>query len=110
QELSTDANADLDITLIGEDTDNDPIQFEIVSSPADATLNNFDSAKGTVTYSPEMNYTGNDSFSFKVVDDKNDESNVATVSIEVKGATENILSKESTLVANGSAVVANESS
>ena len=83
QELSTDANSDLDITLIGEDTDNDPIQFEIVSSPAGATLNNFDNAKGIVTYSPEMNYTGNDSFSFKVVDDKGAESNNAIVSVDV---------------------------
>lgn len=83
QELSTDANRDIDITLVGEDTDNDPIQFEIVSNPADATLNNFDSSKGTVTYSPEMNYTGNDSFSFKVIDDNDVESNTATVSVEV---------------------------
>jgi hypothetical protein len=83
QELSTDANTDIDITLVGEDTDNDPIQFEIVSNPADATLNNFDNAKGTVTYSPEMNYTGNDSFSFKVIDDKGVESNTAIVSVEV---------------------------
>jgi hypothetical protein len=83
QELSTDANTDIDITLVGEDTDNDPIQFEIVSNPADATLNDFDNAQGTVTYSPEMNYTGNDSFSFKVVDDKRLESNTAIVSVEV---------------------------
>jgi len=46
-------------------------------------LNNFDSAKGTVTYSPEMNYTGNDSFSFKVVDDRGFESNNAIVSVDV---------------------------
>ncbi|HEY7696433.1 MAG TPA: Ig-like domain-containing protein, partial [Nitrososphaeraceae archaeon] len=83
QELSTDANMDIDITLTGEDIDNDPIQFEIVSSPTDATLNDFDNTKGTVTYSPEMNYTGNDSFSFKVIDDKSVESNFATVSVEV---------------------------
>jgi hypothetical protein len=83
QELSTDANRDIDITLTGEDIDNDPIQFEIVSSPTDATLNDFDNTKGTVTYSPEMNYTGNDSFSFKVIDDKSVESNFATVSVEV---------------------------
>jgi len=83
QEFSTDANTDIDITLVGEDTDNDPIQFEIVSNPADATLNDFDNAKGTVTYSPEMNYTGNDSFSFKVVDDNGVESNTAIVSVEV---------------------------
>jgi hypothetical protein len=83
QELSTNANTDIDITLVGEDTDNDPIQFEIVSNPADATLNDFDNAKGTVTYSPEMNYTGNDSFSFKVIDDNGVESNTAIVSVEV---------------------------
>ena len=110
QEFSTDANTDIDITLVGEDTDNDPIQFEIVSDPADATLNDFDNAKGTVTYSPEINYTGNDSFSFKVVDDNGVESNVATVNVEVKETTENILTKESAVMANESSVVANESS
>ncbi len=110
QELSTDANSDIDITLVGEDTDNDPIRFEIVSNPADATLNNFDSSKGTVTYSPEMNYTGNDSFSFNVIDDNDVESNVATVNVEVKETTENILTKESAVMANESSVVANESS
>src|SRR5687768_12280220 len=109
QELSTDSNMDIGITLVGEDTDNDPIQFEIVSNPADATLNDFDNAKGTVTYSPEMNYTGNDSFSFTVTDDKGVESNVATVNVEVKPTTENIL-KESAVMANESSVVANESS
>jgi hypothetical protein len=83
QNTSVSINNQLNITLIGEDADNDPIQFEIVSSPADATLNNFDSAKGTVTYSPEMNYTGNDSFSFKVVDDRGFESNNAIVSVDV---------------------------
>jgi hypothetical protein len=46
-------------------------------------LNNFDNAKGTVTYSPEMNYTGNDSFSFKVIDDKGMESNNAVISVQV---------------------------
>ena len=110
QELSTDVNTDIDITLVGEDTDNDPIQFEIVSNPADATLNDFDNAKGTVTYSPEMNYTGNDSFSFKVIDDNGVESNVATVNVEVKETTENILTKESAVMVNESFVVANESS
>jgi hypothetical protein len=102
QELSIDANNNVDITLVGEDTDNDPIQFEIVSNPADATLNNFDMAKGTVTYSPEMNYTGNDSFSFKVIDDKGGQSNVAAVSVEVKETTANIMIKESTVIANES--------
>jgi hypothetical protein len=83
QNVSVSTNNQLNITLIGEDIDNDPIQFEIVSNPTDATLNDFDNAKGTVTYSPEMNYTGNDSFSFKVIDDKGVESKNAMVSVEV---------------------------
>jgi hypothetical protein len=110
QELSTNANVDIDITLVGEDTDDDPLQFEIVSNPADATLNNFDNAKGTVTYSPEMNYTGNDSFSFKVIDDKGVESNIATVRVEVKETAENVLTKQSAVMDNESSVVANQSS
>src|SRR5688500_20058326 len=83
QNTSVSTNNQLNITLTGEDTDNDPIQFEIVSNPADATLNDFDNAKGTVTYSPEMNYTGNDCFSFKVVHDNGVESNTAIVSVDV---------------------------
>ncbi|MFN2435002.1 MAG: Ig-like domain-containing protein, partial [Nitrososphaeraceae archaeon] len=84
QTASVDKNNQLNITLTGEDADNDPIQFVIVSSPTDATLDNFDKAKGTVTYAPGLDYIGNDSFSFKVTDDKSVESSSATVSVEVK--------------------------
>ena len=84
QSLSVDANDKIDIAFVGEDADNDPIQFAIVSNPADATLDNFDITKGTVTYIPKTDYVGNDSFAFKVIDDKGAESNTATVNVTVK--------------------------
>ncbi len=84
QKVSVDANDNVKITLKGNDADNDPIQFAIVSEPSDATLHNFDMSKGTVTYVPEKDYTGNDSFTFDVADDKGEKSNVATVNVDVK--------------------------
>jgi hypothetical protein len=84
QNEATDKNNQLNITLSGKDDDNDPIQFAIVSNPTDASLDNFDTTKGTLTFVPKTDYIGNESFAFKVTDDKGVESNVATVSIEVK--------------------------
>ena len=84
QDLSIQMNEKADITLTGKDHDNDPIQFAIVSNPTDASLDNFDTTKGTLTFVPETDYIGNESFAFKVIDDKEVESNVATVSVEVK--------------------------
>jgi hypothetical protein len=83
QGLSVDANDKVVIALVGTDADNDTIQFAIVSNPSDASLDNFDTSKGTVTYTPELDYVGNDSFAFKVIDDKAAESNTATVNVAV---------------------------
>ncbi|HEY7227025.1 MAG TPA: tandem-95 repeat protein, partial [Nitrososphaeraceae archaeon] len=90
QSLTVVANDKMDITLVGDDSDKDPIQFAIVSNPSDASLNNFDVTKGTVTYTPQADYVGNDSFGFKVIDDNGAESNVATVSLDVKATTADI--------------------
>jgi hypothetical protein len=84
QSLSVDTNDKIVIALVGTDADNDPIQFAIVSNPSDASLDNFETTKGTVTYTPEPDYIGNDSFTFKVIDDKALESDIATVNVDVK--------------------------
>ena len=84
QDLSIHMNEKADISLTGKDDDNDPIQFAIVSDPTDASLDKFDTTKGTLTFVPKTDYIGNESFAFKVIDDKGNESNVATVSVEVK--------------------------
>jgi Bacterial Ig domain len=83
QSLSINTNDTIDITLVGDDADNDTIQFAIVSNPSDASLDNIDLTKGTVTYIPQTDYVGNDTFAFKVIDDKGAESNTATVSVNV---------------------------
>src|SRR6185312_4457893 len=82
QDLSIHMNEKTEITLTGKDDDNDPIQFAIVSNPTDASLDNFDTTKGTLTFVPETDYVGNESFAFKVIDDKGMESNEATVSVK----------------------------
>jgi large repetitive protein len=90
QSLTVDANNKIDVALVGDDADNDTIQFAIVSNPSDASLDNFDMAKGTVTYTPHLDYVGNDSFAFKVIDDKAVESNIATVNVDVKATTKEL--------------------
>jgi hypothetical protein len=90
QSLSVDANDKIDIALVGGDADNDTIQFAIVSNPADATLDNFDITKGTLTYIPQTDYVGNDSFTFKAIDDKGAESDTATVNVDVTAPSTNI--------------------
>src|ERR1044072_2749846 len=87
QDLSIHMNEKTEITLTGKDDDNDPIQFAIVSNPTDASLDNFDSIKGTLTFVPETDYAGNESFAFKVIDHKGMESNAATVSVKVSSRT-----------------------
>ncbi len=85
QDVSVDANDNVKITLKGNDDDkDDEIEFEIVSDPSHGELDNFDKSDGTVTYTPEEEYSGDDKFEFKVIDEKGAESDKASVEIEVK--------------------------
>src|SRR6188508_693325 len=85
QKVSVDANDKVKITLEGNDDDkDDKIQFDIVSDPSHGKLDNFDKSDGTVTYIPEQDYSGDDGFKFKVIDDKGEQSDKASVEIEVK--------------------------
>jgi hypothetical protein len=83
QNLETDENAPLAINLKGADVDNgDKITYSIVSEPSEGQLNNFNKDNGIVRYTPNTDFTGEDSFSFKVNDGKVD-SNTANVNIIV---------------------------
>lgn len=71
QTVSTDEDTPLALNLTGNDGDPEAIQtltFEIVQPPAHGTLIGFDAATGTVTYQPSANYSGPDSFVFRVID------------------------------------------
>jgi PKD repeat protein len=73
------------ITLTGSDVDGDPLTFIIVSNPTKGTLSGTGASR---TYTPNLNYNGSDSFTFKVNDGKVD-SNIATVSITVTAVNDN---------------------
>ncbi|TMA82411.1 MAG: tandem-95 repeat protein, partial [Deltaproteobacteria bacterium] len=93
QTVVTVEDAPIVITLSASDVDNSTLSFSIVTNPTNGSLgaipapNCVASGAGsectaTVTYSPAANFSGSDSFTFKVNDGSLD-SNVATVSITV---------------------------
>ncbi|KKP51745.1 hypothetical protein A3K01_03975 [candidate division WWE3 bacterium RIFOXYD1_FULL_43_17] len=68
------------ITLTGSDVDGDSISYIIVDNPSNGSLGSIVGSQ--VDYSPNENYEGNDSFTFKVNDGLLD-SNIATIDITV---------------------------
>ena len=76
----------MDISLGAIDNDTgDTLSAEIVTSPQPdhGSLGQIDQNTGNVTYTPAAGFSGNDSFTFKVIDSHQAESNVGTVSITV---------------------------
>ena len=67
------------IVLTGNDADNDGLTYQVVNSPLHGTLNGI---APNLSYTPNQNYDGTDSFTF-TVNDGTDTSAVATVSITV---------------------------
>ena len=67
------------ITLSGSDEEGDSLSFTVLSQPKNGTLSGTAPA---LTYSPNANYSGSDSFSYKANDGVAD-SNTATVTINV---------------------------
>lgn len=78
---STTENNKVDIKLNASDPNGDPLTFSIVDDPRSGALTG-DIQSGAVTYTPNSNFSGSDSFTFKATDGKA-ESNVATASIDV---------------------------
>jgi hypothetical protein len=80
QSVITNEDTGKTFTLTANDVDGDSLVYSIFSHPGQGTLS------GTVpnlTYTPNLNYNGSDSFTFKTFDGQTD-SNEATVSITVK--------------------------
>ncbi|HYG78294.1 MAG TPA: autotransporter-associated beta strand repeat-containing protein [Planctomycetota bacterium] len=102
QTLNTGEDTPVSIFLSGVDSDPEVTQvlsFAIASQPANGTLSNFNPATGQVTYTPNAQFNGTDTFTFTVTDDA------------AAGATANLVSVAATVtvsVANSnSAPVAN---
>jgi MBG domain (YGX type)/Bacterial Ig domain/Bacterial Ig-like domain (group 3) len=79
-------NTALNINVLSNDSDPDGSidvkSVAIVAKPQHGSVS-VDSKTGTVTYSPGKNYTGHDSFTYKVKDSSGAYSNVATVSLTI---------------------------
>jgi hypothetical protein len=89
QNVITDENQPVNIQLSASDKDNDGLSGTYVSTPLHGQLSKIDLTNGKVTYTPDTNFIGKDSFAFKVNDGKAD-SNIATVSITVNSITKEL--------------------
>ena len=80
QAATTDEDTPTDtITLTASDADEDPLTFAIVADPSNGSLSG---TPPDVTYTPDPDWNGVDSFTFKANDTK-DDSNIATVTVTV---------------------------
>lgn len=80
---STTEGTRVSIMLSGSDVDSgDTLTYSLVSFPAHGSLASFNPATGSVSYQPDTDFSGSDSFSYKVADGTAN-SNTATVSITV---------------------------
>ena len=84
QAVSMLTGAALDITLSAGDYEHSPLTFLITSNPTNGVLGTLTS--NHVTYTPNLNYVGNDAFNFAASDGQGT-SAVATVSISVTDLT-----------------------
>lgn len=81
-ELTTTKNTDLIVNMIGRDSLGKSITYNIVDNPTNGSLGTV--SGNVVVYTPDDDYTGPDSFTYKVVrDEDSKESGVATVNITV---------------------------
>lgn len=81
-DVTTQEDKEVSIALTGKDADADVLSYSVVKGPSNGSL----SGKApNLKYKPKANFSGSDSFTFKVSDASAD-SAVATVSITVKAA------------------------
>ena len=85
QSLDAPAGRTIEITLTASDPDGDELTFSIVEGPQKGTLGPVERASdtsATVSYRPDSDQSGSDSFTFRATDDSED-SDIATVSIDI---------------------------
>jgi hypothetical protein len=79
QSVVTDEDTAKSITLAASDIDGNALTYSVVTQPTRGTLSG---SGATLTYTPNVNFNGSDSFTFKANDGTVD-SNIATVNISV---------------------------
>jgi len=81
-EVTTQEDKEVSINLTGKDKDGDLLSYSVVKGPSRGTLSG---TAPRLEYTPKANFSGSDSFTFKV-NDKTTDSDVATVSITITAA------------------------
>lgn len=79
QSLTTLVDTSVEVTLTGSDADGDTLSFTLVDSPANGSISG---TAPNLIYTPESDFAGSDSFTFKV-NDGTDDSATATINIVV---------------------------
>jgi hypothetical protein len=82
QDVETAQDTSKSLTLTGTDANSSGLTYSLVTQPTHGTLNG---TAPSLTYTPALDYSGGDSFTFKANDGQLD-SNVATVTITVTPA------------------------
>ena len=85
--LQTNINTPVTVTLEASDSDMGDFitSFNIISGPIYGQISNFNSETGTLTYTPNNNFVGQDSFTFNATDSQGVEStNTGKITIIVK--------------------------
>src|SRR5207249_3417936 len=82
QSVTTPEDTATNLVLTASDVDGNPLTFVIVSGPTNGVLSAVNMNTGAMTYTPNTNYNGGDSFTF-LVNDGLTNSATATVSITV---------------------------
>jgi hypothetical protein len=83
QIVRTLVNSPINITLKVSDADGDPIRSIIISNASNGTLTGLNQTTHILTYTPNTNFTGLDSFTHKANDGKED-SNIGKVTVIVR--------------------------
>ena len=80
-EIGTYEDTEYSGSVSGFDVENDKLTYNILTNPSNGTVSIKNSTLGTFTYSPTINYNGDDSFTFTIND--SNYSDTATVSIRI---------------------------
>ncbi len=92
--VTTPEDTPVQIGLTGSDPDSDPLSYIMISEPIHGRLNG---TAPNLTYTPNNNFHGSDSLSFKV-NDGTDDSTPATVSIKVSSVNDPPTANDDTVV------------
>ena len=94
QTVAIDEDTVMGITLAGSDVDGDPLSYNVVNAPEHGTLTGI---RANLAYTPDENYNGPDSFTFKANDGEAD-SNIATVTLNVDPVNDAPLADDQTII------------